>query len=178
MHGMCSKCGELKSLSPSNISVLTGERLHRTWCLDCEKKRKDDWRSLNKEKHNSKSKDWVKANPEKRKAAAKKWADNNYIVALEGRRNWRKNNLERSRSYVNARRSALKVATPKCLGEFDLLWIEEIYHLAQLRSLTVDHEIPLRHKRVCGLHVPWNLRLMDAHSNYSKSNSFEGIATR
>jgi hypothetical protein len=168
----------VQELTPANISRLTGDRLYRSWCVPCEKKRKDEWRSLNKEKHNAKGRAWVAANPEKRKAASKKWSDGNHDVVLGAKRSWRKNNLEKSRSYVNARRSALRAATPKCLGELDHLWIQELYHLAQIRNLTVDHAIPLNHKLVCGLHVPWNLRLMDAHSNYSKSNTFEGVATR
>lgn len=178
MQGICSKCGELQNFAPSNISRLTGKRLYRSWCFWCEKKRKDKWRCLNIDKHNEKCIAWSKANPEKKKSSAKKWADKNRGVILEAKRRWRNNNLERSKSHVNARRKALKLATPKCLDEFNRFWIDEIYHLAQLRGLTVDHEVPLRHKRICGLHVPWNLCLMDARSNYSKSNMFEGAATR
>lgn len=32
----------------------------------------------------------------------------------------------------------------------------------------VDHEIPLRHPLVCGLTVPWNLRIVPAVVNMSK----------
>ena len=34
----------------------------------------------------------------------------------------------------------------------------------------VDHEIPLNHPRVCGLHVHFNLRPIPAKPNMSKSN--------
>ena len=36
----------------------------------------------------------------------------------------------------------------------------------------VDHIIPLHHKKVCGLHVPCNLRVMTVNENNIKNNSF------
>jgi hypothetical protein len=38
-------------------------------------------------------------------------------------------------------------------------------------SISVDHHIwPLRHPRVCGLHIPKNLRIVPAMMNQSKGN--------
>jgi hypothetical protein len=37
---------------------------------------------------------------------------------------------------------------------------------------TVGHQIPLNHPYVCGLHVPYNLKLEPATVNFSKGNSY------
>ena len=77
------------------------------------------------------------------------------------------------------RRARKHHATPEWLNEDDLWMIEEIYHLANLRTKVtgtdwaVDHIIPLQSKRVCGLHVPWNLQVITSSENSVKGNRIE-----
>ncbi len=67
-------------------------------------------------------------------------------------------------------------ATPKWLTKEQKQQIKDLYFLAKDCQITsgypyhVDHIIPIKGKLVCGLHVPWNLQVVPADINVSKSN--------
>jgi hypothetical protein len=60
-------------------------------------------------------------------------------------------------------------ATPPWLNAEQLAAMAEIYEKAR-RGQHVDHIVPLKHPRVCGLNVPWNLEIVPAEVNLAKSN--------
>jgi hypothetical protein len=79
----------------------------------------------------------------------------------------------------NALRRAAKLsATPSWLSEEDKEKIAGYYFTAQQKTKNlnevfhVDHIVPLQGKNVCGLHVPWNLQIIPAAANLSKSNQW------
>lgn len=89
---------------------------------------------------------------------------------------WAKENVVVIRAFTKARRRKHRLATPHWLTEAQFKTIRSIYE--QAISLTkatgvqyvVDHIIPLQHDAVCGLHVPWNLRVITRAENGLKSN--------
>ena len=82
------------------------------------------------------------------------------------------------RSFAAAGRAALLQATPPWLTPAQKQAIRAVYEEAdRLTRETgvpheVDHIVPLRGKVVCGLHVPWNLQVLTARRNRSKSSHF------
>jgi hypothetical protein len=113
----------------------------------------------NPESQAKRSRAWYLRNKEKADAASKKWIQEN-----QGR--------------VNARAARLRAELLQRTAPWaDLELIDDIYTLARvLRDdgvpVDVDHEVPLRGKRVSGLHTHHNLRLLDSTQNKSKSNRF------
>ncbi len=89
---------------------------------------------------------------------------------------WKAKNRGRMSSYFAARRARLKNATPVWLTAEHVIEMQEIYTMAKELQwlsddeLQVDHIIPLAGKNVCGLHVPWNLRIITGKENRKKYN--------
>lgn len=77
------------------------------------------------------------------------------------------------------RRTAIRRATPRYLSDAHRLEIREIYdQCAALNrrdpgSHHVDHIVPIQGDTVCGLHVPWNLRVITAQENTRKGNKLQ-----
>lgn len=111
----------------------------------------------------AKSAEHYKRNKDSIKARTKRWAEEN-----RGKSNAIK------KAYKAAR---LKACPQWARNDSDLrAQMDEIYERAYRASLEtgvphhVDHIIPLRGKSVSGLHVPWNLQILTASENCSKSN--------
>lgn len=91
----------------------------------------------------------------------------------ESLRRWRQENPEKARAQVRLRQARQKNATPDWINPSEFI---PIYWLAATKTeffgikYEVDHIIPLSHENVCGLHVPWNLRVITAEDNRRKNN--------
>lgn len=94
----------------------------------------------------------------------------------EYRNTWKRNNIVKIRADTKARRRKHRQATPPWLSRRQKTEIRQIYETAiTMTKITneqyvVDHIVPLRSDAVCGLHVPWNLRVITRTDNLTKSN--------
>ena len=96
---------------------------------------------------------------------------------LRGYRNaWKENNKTQVLADNKVRRRKHREATPPWLTRKQKSEIRQLYQIAITMTQTtgeqyvVDHIVPLRSHEVCGLHVPWNLRVITQEENLKKSN--------
>ena len=98
-------------------------------------------------------------------------------VKQEYRNAWKERNKTQVRADTKARRRKHRDATPPWLTRKQKSEIRQLYQIAITMTQTtgeqyvVDHIYPLRCETVCGLHVPWNLRVVTQDENLKKSNS-------
>ena len=91
---------------------------------------------------------------------------------------WKERNTTWVRADTKARRRKHREATPPWLSKKQKSEIRQLYQIAITMTRTtgeqyvVDHIVPLRGTDVCGLHVPWNLRVITQDENLRKSNTF------
>lgn len=178
----CSKCKVTKDLSAFGNNSRGKDGIDHC-CRECRNRMSADYKARNREKikaynrksycenveqHILKAKKWKEANPER-------WAESN----RKSKQKWSRNNKSLLAAKSSARRALRLQATPPWLTEEQLGDIVDFYSIARLFKLYigedyhVDHIVPLKGKKVCGLHVPWNLQVLPAKENASKSNKFE-----
>jgi len=151
-------------------------------CVECLKvewqqaaeKRADYFREYNKrEDVKDRKNEWYEANKEQVIQAA---ATRPLEVKRVYQKAWKERNTVWVRADTKARRRKHREATPKWLSKQQKSEIRQLYQIAITMTKTtgeqyvVDHIVPLRSEVVCGLHVPWNLRVIPRQENLLKSN--------
>lgn len=151
-------------------------------CIECLKvewikgneTRADYFREYNKREDVKERKNaWYQENRETVIAAA---STRPAHVLREYRNVWKENNKVQVLADNKVRRRKHRQATPPWLTRKQKSEIRQLYQMAITMTQTtgeqyvVDHIVPLRSHEVCGLHVPWNLRVITQEENLKKSN--------
>ncbi len=153
---ICIDCNENKHLE--HFSLQPKPRTdYKTRCRQCCGIKVKEWKKKNIDKFNQ----YRELNSEKIKEVQAKYRRNN------------KDKL--AANFAKYHATKLK-ATPLWLTKEHIEQMKEKYRLAkELTKITgieyhVDHMIPLKGEGCCGLHIPWNLRVITAKENLSKGN--------
>ncbi len=164
---VCNKCQIFKRDYHKDSTKKDG---FCTICADCKK---------------SNTKAWCEKNQEQaRKTSLKNYYSRKEdLEFIERRKNterlWRLNNPNRRCANEAKRRATKLKATPPWLSDTHQAHIHRTYNLCRIVSEAtgekyhVDHIVPLQGESVCGLHVPWNLRVIPAKANIRKGNKYE-----
>jgi len=164
-------------------------------CVSCHQRKgkaaKKVWREKNRDYYLAQAKEYRERTRQHRKEYAIEYRARTVERRAHYNKKHRRENAEyyreyrkrymQEKPYINAahqanRRSIKIKATPKWA---DHKAIKAVYEKRdRLRNKTgqdyhVDHIVPLIHPNVCGLHVPWNLQVITAEENMSKSNKLE-----
>lgn len=121
---------------------------------------------------------WREQNPERKQQFRKAEYAANAAAAKEAARQYRAANPAKINAWSRKHQLSKRMQTPHWLTLDDHWMIEQAYELAALRTKLfgfawqVDHVIPLQGKLVSGLHTPYNLQVIPAKYNRSKSNQF------
>lgn len=147
-------------------------------CVDCVR---EDW-AVDNERRKGKPK------TEAAKAAGRRYYEKNKEAVIaraaarpaeEKRRlqsQFKARNIDWVRADTSVRKRRHREATPKWITAEEKATMRALYVQARkLSEITgeryvVDHIVPLRSDVVCGLHVPWNLRVITQEENLKKSN--------
>jgi hypothetical protein len=147
-------------------------------CIEC---MKEDWVTDNEKRK-------LKPKSEASKEAGRRYYERNHTAVkaranartLEEKQAWKKIHKQRNPDYYNVltslRKRRHRNATPQWLTRKQKEEIKQLYVIAVTMTKTtgeryvVDHIVPLINDSVCGLHVPWNLRVITQEENLKKSN--------
>lgn len=145
----------------------TGKRTDAKYCsISCRQKAYAVRHPEQRKERHLKSRD-------KNLAKMKQWYETHKEHHMQLTYKWKKDNSWKVNANTAKRYAAKRQATPVWA---DRNKIFDIYKEAKEKNMQVDHIIPLRSEKVCGLHWEDNLQLLSPLENQIKSNKLMAAA--
>lgn len=172
------KAAEMRAAGWCKNGHPRAERGDGKCCIACKKLTDAAWLDRNREKKLAKQKEWTAKNAEKHRANARAWRKANPERNREAYRAYQRKNAAKFRFYAQMRQAARKRAIPSWFDALDLFVFEEASDLAARRgdatgfAWEIDHIVPLKSDRVCGLHCAANVSVIPASENARKHNRY------
>ena len=161
----CTKCFVEKSYSLFYKQSLNSKDGYQSHCKAC-----DNLRTAERKKRNVERTKNTQTISDRNKYIKQK------IKILARNKTWKVQNPDKLQAIDAKRRASILQRTPIWLTNDDFWMIEQAYEISVVRSKIfgfkwhVDHIIPLQGNLVSCLHVPYNLQVIPAVENLSKSN--------
>lgn len=128
--------------------------------------------------------DYIKRTQYYNSETRQKWSEENSDKRREYEKRWRERHPGTAAylGYIGRRRR--RAAMPNCITEDQKKQIKKMYATVYRLNKKagknkpgqcayhVDHIVPITHDLFCGLHVPWNLRVVTAEENLRKANKW------
>jgi hypothetical protein len=145
-------------------------------CKPCISAFNAQYRTANAERISASKKAWAAKNKEHKAQQDRGYAIKNPEARKIAREKWDRLNPGKTNAAKTKNRLERLLRVPAWLTEDDKWMIEQAYELAKLRTEMfgfqwhVDHIIPLKGKKVSGLHVPTNLQVIPWQENLRKGS--------
>jgi hypothetical protein len=166
--GRPCKNGHIANRKTSNGACIECSKIIQKKCIDNRLSNNPNWYK----------EDYAK-NIESHKKRLKKYRLKHPERVKESYLNSSKKRMPQKAAAERARQAKKIQATPLWLTKEDWLQMDAVYICAKETSnlagfnCNVDHIVPLKGKDVCGLHVPWNLRVVSTSYNSKKHNKLD-----
>lgn len=157
------------------------QRKHRLQNIEKETENRRRWRSENKDRKNETARKWYNKNRERLLAEKRIWNDQNKDAVNKSRDKWVAANIGKAKNVKKVYKLSRLDRVPKWLTKEQLTEIDFFYLYSNWLTKNtgiqhhVDHIVPLKGKKVSGLHVPWNLQVIPAVENLKKHNKHECV---